>query len=98
METSINLVVIISAAVIVLAFVAAFFSGQVYTGINAIEAEHLHAKACLLFRTDCSADLYSVAVDGYSLADICIAKGISKIIAIIRQTGSTEINLAPTPE
>ncbi len=77
MEISINVVVIISAAVLVLAVVAAFFSGQVYSGLNAIETESLYAKACSILRNNCNSDIDSVFADGHSLSELCLAKGIA---------------------
>jgi len=77
MQLPVNAVVVISAAALVLAVAAAFFSGQIYTGLNAIEAEQLYSKACSVLRTDCDADLDFVSADGYSLTEICLAKGIA---------------------
>ena len=77
MEISINVVVVLSAAVLVLVVVAAFFSGQVSTGLNAIEVENFYTKACTILRNNCNSDLDSVSTDGHSMTELCLAKGIA---------------------
>ena len=70
MELPINMIVIIAVAVLVLTVIAAFFTGALGGGQNAIATEQAFQKGCQLLRTvyACNSNsVGSVSVSGYSL-------------------------------